>query len=129
LEGCERRWSLNTRRFIGENGVLKAVEVVKVEWSKNNGQMTMREIPGTEEIIEADLVMLSLGFLSPVHEGLLDALQVDYDARGNIKATDFATSVDKVFVAGDATRGASLVVHAIRSGRDSAQQIHEFVTK
>jgi len=129
LEGCERRWSLNTRRFIGENGVLKGVEVVKVEWTKNNGQMSMREIPGTEEIIEADLVMLSLGFLSPVHEGLLDALKVDYDARGNIKATDFATSVDKVFVAGDATRGASLVVHAIRSGRDAAMQIHEFVTK
>jgi len=129
LEGCERRWSLNTRRFIGENGVLKAVEVVKVEWTSNNGQMTMREIPGTEEIIQADLVMLSLGFLSPVHEGLLDKLKVDYDARGNVKAENFATSVEKVFVAGDATRGASLVVHAIRSGRDSALKVHEFVTK
>jgi glutamate synthase (NADPH/NADH) small chain len=129
LEGCERRWSLNTRRFIGENGVLKAVEVVKVEWTKNNGQMTMREIPGTEEIIEANLVMLSLGFLSPVHEGLLDSLKVDYDARGNVKAQDFATNVDKIFVAGDATRGASLVVHAIRSGRDAAMKIHEFVSK
>lgn len=129
LEGCERRWSLNTRRFIGENGVLKAVEVVKVEWKKTNGQMTMREIPGTEEIIEADLVMLSLGFVSPVHEGLLDQLKVDYDARGNVKANNFATSVGKVFVAGDATRGASLVVHAIRSGRDAALKIHEFVSK
>jgi glutamate synthase (NADPH/NADH) small chain len=129
LEGCERRWSLNTRRFIGENGVLKCVEVVKVEWTKNNGQMTMREIPGTEELIEADLVMLSLGFLSPVHEGLLDSLKLDYDSRGNVKASDFATSIDKVFVAGDATRGASLVVHAIRSGRDAALQIHEFVSK
>ncbi len=129
LEGCERRWSLNTRRFIGENGVLKAVEVVKVEWTKNKGLMTMREIPGTEEIIEADLVMLSLGFVSPVHEGLLDNLKVDYDARGNVNAKNFATSVDKVFVAGDATRGASLVVHAIRSGRDAAKKIHEFVSK
>jgi glutamate synthase (NADPH/NADH) small chain len=129
LEGCERRWSLNTRRFIGENGVLKAVEVVKVEWTKNNGQMSMREIPGTEEIIEANLVMLSLGFLSPVHEGLLDNLKVDYDARGNVKANDFATSIEKIFVAGDATRGASLVVHAIRSGRDAAMKIHEFVSK
>ena len=89
----------------------------------------MREIPGTEEIIEADLVMLSLGFLSPVHEGFLVSLKVDYDARGNVKANDFVTSVDKVFVAGDATRGASLVVHAIHSGRDAAMQIHEFVTK
>jgi len=129
LEGCERRWSLNTRRFIGENGVLTGVEVVRVEWTGKNGQMTMREIPGTEEIIEADLVMLSLGFLSPVHEGLLDNLKVAYDARGNVKATDFATSVEKIFVAGDATRGASLVVHAIRSGRDAAMKIHEFVTK
>ena len=129
LEGCERRWSLNTRRFIGENGVLKAVEVVQVEWTKNNGQMTMREIPGTEEIIEADLVLLSLGFVSPVHEGLLDRLKVEYDACGNVKATDFATSVEKIFVAGDATRGASLVVHAIRSGRDAARRIHEFVSK
>ena len=129
LEGCERRWSLNTRRFIGENGVLKAVEVVQVEWTKNNGQMSMREIPGTEEIIEADLVLLSLGFVSPVHEGLLDRLKIEYDARGNVKATDFATSVEKIFVAGDATRGASLVVHAIRSGRDAARRIHEFVSK
>jgi len=129
LEGCERRWSLNTRRFIGENGTLKAVEVVKVEWTKTNGQMSMREIPGTEEIIEADLVMLSLGFVSPVHEGLLDHLKVEYDNRGNIQAKNFATNIEKVFVAGDATRGASLVVHAIRSGRDAAQKIDEFVTK
>jgi len=129
LEGCERRWSLNTRRFIGENGVLTGVEVVKVEWTGKNGQMSMREIPGTEEIIEADLVMLSLGFVSPVHEGLLDNLKVDYDARGNVKASDFATNVEKIFVAGDATRGASLVVHAIRSGRDAAMKIHEFVSK
>jgi glutamate synthase (NADPH/NADH) small chain len=129
LEGCERRWSLNTRRFIGADGVLTAVEVVKVEWTGKNGQMTMREIPGTEEIIEADLVMLSLGFVSPIHEGLLDNLKVEYDARGNVKASNFATNVDKIFVAGDATRGASLVVHAIRSGRDAAMKIHEFVTK
>jgi glutamate synthase (NADPH/NADH) small chain len=129
LEGCERRWSLNTRRFIGENGILKGVEVVRVEWTKNNGQLTMKEIPGSEEIIEADLVMLSLGFLSPVHEGLLDRLKLDYDARGNVKAQNFATNVEKVFVAGDATRGASLVVHAIRSGRDAALKIHEFLKK
>ena len=129
LEGCERRWSLNTRRFIGENGVLTGVEVVKVEWTGKNGQMSMREIPGTEEIIEADLVMLSLGFVSPIHEGLLDNLKVEYDARGNVKANNFSTNVDKIFVAGDATRGASLVVHAIRSGRDAALKIHEFIAK
>ncbi|MCE1199392.1 MAG: glutamate synthase subunit beta [Marinilabiliales bacterium] len=129
LEGCERRWSLNTKRFIGEKGVLKAVEVVKVEWTNQNGQFSMKEIPGTEEIIEADLVMLSLGFLSPIHEGLLDDLKVEYDPRGNVKAQDFATSVAKVFVAGDATRGASLVVHAIRSGRDAAGKINAFLNK
>ena len=127
LEGCTRRWSLATKRFIGKNGHLTGVEVVKVSWVPENGRMVMKEIPGTLEIIEADLVLLSMGFVSPVHEGLLDNLGVEYDQRGNVKAVDNATSLDKVFVAGDVTRGASLVVWAIRSGRDAAQKINEYV--
>jgi glutamate synthase (NADPH/NADH) small chain len=92
--------------------------------------MTMIEIPGTERIIQADLVFLAMGFVSPVHEGLLDELGVEYDQRGNVKASpDKRTSVDKVFVAGDATRGASLVVHAIAEGRKMAKHVHEFLTK
>jgi glutamate synthase (NADPH/NADH) small chain len=129
LEGCERRWSLVTKRFIGENGYLKGVEVAQVEWIRDNGRMIMKEIPGTEEIIEANIVLLSMGFLSPVHEGLLDSLGVEYDPRGNVKSLDNSTNLDKIFVAGDVTRGASLVVWAIRSGRDAAKRIHQFVTK
>jgi len=89
----------------------------------------MKEIPGTIEIIEADLVLLSMGFLSPVHAGLLDSLGIEYDPRGNVKSIENTTNLDKIFVAGDVTRGASLVVWAIRSGRDAAKQIHQFVTK
>jgi glutamate synthase (NADPH/NADH) small chain len=129
LEGCERRWSLATKRFIGKNGKLTEVEVVKVEWLNENGRMVMKEIPGTIELIEADLVLLSMGFLSPVHAGLLDSLGVEYDHRGNVKSSDNSTNHAKIFVAGDVTRGASLVVWAIRSGRDAAKRIHEFVTK
>ena len=128
LEGCERRWSLATKRFIGHNGNLTGVEVVQVEWIRDNGRMIMKEIPGTLELIEADLVLLSMGFLSPVHAGLLDNLGVEYDHRGNVKSEDSSTNLEKVFVAGDVTRGASLVVWAIRSGRDAAKRIHQYVT-
>jgi len=127
LEGCERRWSLATKRLIGKNGRVTGAEVVEVVWEKIDGRFQMKEIPGTEELIEADLVLLSMGFVSPVHEGLLDGLGVEYDERGNVKAVTNTTSVDKVFAAGDVARGASLVVHAIRSGRDAAEKIHEYL--
>jgi glutamate synthase (NADPH) small chain len=127
LEGCERRWNLATKRFVGKNGVVTGVELVTVEWVKENGRMVMKEVPGTLELIEADLVLLSMGFLAPIHQGLLDTLGVEYDERGNIKSYNNATNLDKVFVGGDATRGASLVVWAIRSGRDAAKRIHKYV--
>jgi len=126
-EGCERRWSLATKRVVGKEGKITGVEVVEVIWEKIDGRFQMKEIPGTEELIEADLVLLSMGFVSPVHEGLLDGLGVEYDERGNVKAVTNSTSVDKVFAAGDVARGASLVVHAIRSGRDAAEKIHEYL--
>jgi len=129
LEGCERRWSLATKRFIGKNGNVTGVEVVQVDWVRENGRIIMKEVPGTNEIIEAELVLLSMGFLSPVHSGLLDNLGVEYDQRGNIKSTDNVTNIENIFVAGDATRGASLVVWAIRSGRDAAKRIHQYVMK
>jgi len=127
LEGCERRWSLATKRVVGKEGRVTGVEVVEVIWEKLDGRFQMKEIPGTEELIEADLVLLSMGFVSPVHEGLLDGLGVEYDERGNVKAVSNTTSIDKVFAAGDVARGASLVVHAIRSGRDAAEKIHEYL--
>ncbi|GHT19360.1 dihydropyrimidine dehydrogenase subunit A [Bacteroidia bacterium] len=123
-EGCTRRWSLASKRFIGENGALTGVEVVEVEWTKDeSGRFTMHET-GKPEIIPADLVLLSMGFTSPVHEGLLDDLGVKYDARGNVEAVKAnESSVKKVFVAGDVTLGASLVVRAIASGRKAAEII------
>ena len=125
-EGCERRWSLATKRFVGENGKVIGVEVAEVEWTKAaDGRMTMRET-GKTEIIQADLVLLCMGFVHPVHEGLLDQLKVEYDNRGNVATVaPSQSSVSKVFVAGDAASGASLVVRAIASGRDAAKAIIE----
>ncbi|MDR2804613.1 MAG: glutamate synthase subunit beta [Dysgonamonadaceae bacterium] len=129
-EGCERRWSLASKRFIGEKGKVTGVEVVEVAWTKEGtGRWTMKEI-GQPEIIPADLVLLSMGFTQPVHEGLLDGLGVKYDARGNVEAVKpNESSVQKVFVAGDVTSGASLVVRAIVSGRQAAEAIEKFLSK
>jgi len=126
-EGCERRWNLATKRFIGEKGHVTGVEVAEVEWSKcADGSMVMKET-GQTEIIKADLVLLSMGFVSPIHEGLLEQLKVDYDNRGNVAAiTSAQSSVAKVFVAGDVTSGAGLVVHAIASGRNAAKAINQY---
>jgi glutamate synthase (NADPH/NADH) small chain len=128
-EGCERRWSISTKRFIGENGKLKQAELVQVEWNKNeNGQWAMNEVPGTNEIVDVDFVFLSMGFTQPVHTGLLDTLGVEFDQRGNIKVDDRKqTSVAKIFAAGDAEKGASLVVHAIRAGNVAAKNVDEFL--
>jgi glutamate synthase (NADPH/NADH) small chain len=126
-EGCERMWGMATKRFIGENGNVKQVELIEVKWEKdNNGRMVMMEIPKSEKIINAELVLLAMGFVSPVHEGLLNELGVEYDQRGNIKATDQkSTSLATVFAAGDAVRGPSLVVHAIAEGRKMAENVHK----
>ncbi len=129
LEGCERRWSLSTKRFIGEEGKLKGVELVQVEWSKDdNGRWIMNEVPGTTEVLEVELALLSMGFTQPVHVGLLESLGLEYDQRGNVKVNDKKqTSVDKIFAAGDVEKGASLVVHAIEAGKVAARNIDEFL--
>lgn len=128
-EGCERRWNLSTKRFIGENGKLKQIELVQVEWLKDaNGRWNMSEIAGTTEIIDCELALLSMGFTQPVHVGLLDALGVEYDQRGNVKVDEKKqTSVAKLFAAGDAEKGASLVVHAIEAGKVAAKNIDAFL--
>lgn len=130
-EGCKRRWSLNTKRFIGENGVLKQVELVEVSWDKDaNGSWKMNEVEGTTEIMDVELVLLSMGFTQPVHVGLLDALGVEYDQRGNVKVDENKqTSVAKLFAAGDAEKGASLVVHAIEAGKVAAKNMDAFLRK
>lgn len=130
-EGCERHWSVLTKSFEGdENGNVKKLNCVEVEWKKNDkGAMEMIEVEDSEFSIEADLVLLAMGFVHPTHNGLLKDLKVDLDNRGNVNADDtyFKTSEDKVFVAGDSRRGQSLVVWAISEGRKCASQIDNFL--
>lgn len=125
LEGCTRKWSLNTKTFMGKNGQVSEVLLEEVEWSRENGLLKMNPT-GKTETIKADLVFLALGFVHPVHEGLLNELGVQYDPRGNvlIDKNDF-TNIPKVFATGDAAIGASLVVKAIALGRKTAERIHE----
>ena len=131
LEGCDRRWGMSTKRLIGESGHIKKVELVSVEWGTDeSGRRVMTEIPGSSEIISADLVVLAMGFTQPVHNGLLDALGVEYDGRGNVKVNaQKQTSVEKVFACGDVEAGASLVVRAIEAGKIAAAQVNEFLAK
>lgn len=130
-EGCERKWSLSTKRFIGENGVLKKVELVEVQWVKDDkGAWKMTEVQGSEKIVDVDLVLLSMGFVHAVHSGLVQELGIETDQRGNLKINNkYQTSSDKVFAAGDAHHGASLVVTAIQKGREAAEHVNEFLTK
>jgi glutamate synthase (NADPH/NADH) small chain len=126
-EGCERDWSVGTKSFTGEAGKVTALQAVRLEWK--DGKMT--EIPGSEFEMKADLVLLAMGFVSPVQK-LLEKFGVEKDARGNAKATtegsrSYATSKPKVFAAGDVRRGQSLVVWAIREGRQCARAVDEFL--
>ena len=129
LEGCERRWLLDTRKFIGKDGHVDEVEVENVEWEKDPAGGRPRLVrTGKIEKLSAQLVLLAMGFTNPVAEGLLEQLGVEKDARGNVKVNDRQqSSVDKVFAAGDASTGASLVVKCIASGRKAAKGIHEYL--
>ena len=133
-EGCERDWSIGTKALKGENGKVKSLVSVRLDWTKDPaiGQFKMTEIPGTEREFPADLVLLAMGFVGSIAEGLLQELGVDRDSRGNVKATtdgpgSYQTSQPKVFAAGDMRRGQSLVVWAIREGRQSARAVDEFL--
>ena len=126
-EGCDRDWSVATKSFVGENGKVKELVASKVEWK--NGKM--EEVPNTEFKIKADLVLLAMGFLGP-QQNLLDKFGVDKDQRGNAAAStegekSYYTSKAKVFAAGDMRRGQSLVVWAIREGRQCARSVDEFL--
>ncbi len=129
-EGCERRWSMSTTRCLGENGEVKKLELTEVEWVNENGKTTMVEKPGSTRVIGADLVLLAMGFVHCTHEGIADEFGLEFDARGNIKVDkNFRTSRDKVFAAGDAAIGASLVVRAIFQGRNLARSVDNFLRK
>ncbi len=126
-EGCSREFAIATKEFMGENGKVTALKSVHVEWK--DGKMV--EVPGTEKVLKADLVLLAMGFVSPIGS-ILKAFGVDQDARGNAKATTdgdrcYTTNVSKVFAAGDMRRGQSLVVWAIREGRQAARAVDEFL--
>ena len=132
-EGAERDFAVATKGFHGSNGRLESLTACHVEWVKDEkGAMAMREVPGTEFTIPAQLVLLAMGYVHPVHEGMLEQLGVAKDPRGNVKATtdgpgSYATSVAKVFAAGDMRRGQSLVVWAIREGRQCAREVDAFL--
>ena len=132
-EGCERMWSVTTKKITGENGQAKSITCAKVEWTKDaNGAWKMNEIAGSEFDLKADLVLLAMGFIQPVHAGMLDELGVAYDPRGNVQGTTegpeaYKTSLDKVFAAGDMRRGQSLIVWAIREGRQCARAVDEYL--
>jgi glutamate synthase (NADPH/NADH) small chain len=126
-EGCVREFAVSTKEFVGEKGKVTGLKTVQIEFK--DGKMV--EVAGTEKSYKADLVLLAMGFVNPVAT-VLDVFGVDKDARGNAKAgTDFiggyATNVPKVFAAGDMRRGQSLVVWAIREGRQAARAVDEFL--
>ncbi|MFT7229218.1 MAG: glutamate synthase (NADPH/NADH) small chain [Methylophilaceae bacterium] len=126
-EGADRDWSVGTKELIGENGKVTGLKAVRLEWEGRN----MKEVPGSEFTIKADLVFLAMGFVSPLQK-VLDAFGVEKDGRGNAQATTdgkgcYKTSKDKVFAAGDMRRGQSLVVWAIREGRQCAKAVDEYL--
>ena len=130
-EGCERKWAILTKAFLGnEQGELRAVKVVDIEWKTGaDGRNQFVENTESEREIPCELALLAMGFVSPQHSGLLNELDMDLDDRGNVKASekDYRTNIAKVFAAGDMRRGQSLVVWAISEGRECARQVDEYL--
>jgi len=129
-EGGQRDWSISTKAFSGEDGKLKKLHGVRVEWSAPDasGRRKMEEVPGSEFEIECDLVLLALGFLHPQQEGLLTDLGVEFDVRGNVKSdSHYASSRPGVFACGDMRRGQSLIVWAIAEGREAASNVDRYL--
>jgi glutamate synthase (NADPH/NADH) small chain len=128
-EGGARDWSVNTVCFKGEEGRVTAMECVRLEWTKSSdGRTLMTPMPGSEFEIKADLVLLAMGFVRPLHDGLLDSLNVEYDLRGNVRVnSEMMTNVPGVFAAGDANTGAWLVVGAIAAGRRLARRVDRYL--
>jgi glutamate synthase (NADPH/NADH) small chain len=124
-EGCQRDWAVQTKAFKGEGGKVKALAACRVDWKDGK----LHDVPGSEFELKADLVLFAMGYLHPIHEGMLEELGVKCDARGNVAADteSYQTSVPKVFAAGDTRRGQSLIVWAIREGRQCARAVDEFL--
>ena len=129
-EGCERDWSVLTKRAVGADGQVEALECVRVEWvDDDSGRPKMKQIDGSEFLLEADLVLLAMGFAGPHRAGMLEQSGVALDPRGNVSADTIAyeTSIEGVFAAGDMRRGQSLVVWAIREGRQCARAVDAYL--
>ena len=132
-EGCERMWSVATKEFVGENGKLKALRCVKVEWNRDaEGRWQMSEVAGSEFELQAELATLAMGFVHPVHAGMIEELGLALDGRGNVQgqtegADAYKTSIEGVYAAGDMRRGQSLVVWAIREGRQCARAVDQYL--
>ena len=127
-EGCERHWAIQTKAFVGdENGSLKAVKLVDLEWKMENGRSAFVEVPGSEREIPCELALLAMGFLHPQAEGMLHDFGIELDERGNAKTQNYQTDIPKIFAAGDMRRGQSLVVWAISEGREAARAVDEFL--
>jgi glutamate synthase (NADPH/NADH) small chain len=129
-EGCARDWAVLTKQATGRDGRVTALECVRVEWQNNtDGRFVMQEVPHSTFTLKADLVLLAMGFLGPRRAGMIEQSGVELDPRGNVRANtvDYRTSISKIFAAGDMRRGQSLVVWAIREGRQCARAIDEFL--
>jgi glutamate synthase (NADPH/NADH) small chain len=129
-EGCERFWKYQTKEFIGENGFLTGLKVAELEWTRpeDGSRGTYTEKSDSEKIIPADLVFLSIGFQHCEHSHLLMDMKLEFNKRGNIKKDEnMMTNLPGIFTAGDAELGASLVVHAIFSGRQAAEGVHQYL--
>ena len=129
-EGCDRDWAVLTKRAIGSHGKVEALECVRVEWAKDaSGRFQMKEVAGSTFPLKADLVLLAMGFLGPRKPGLVEQARVELDASTNVKANvmDSMTSAAKIFACGDMRRGQSLVVWAIREGRQCARAVDQFL--
>lgn len=127
-EGGDRDWSVGTKKFSGTNGHVEKLHAVRLEWVNEGGRTVMREVPGSEFTLDADLVLLAMGFLGPEKKGMVESLGVEVDQRGNIKADDdYMTTVPGIFAAGDARRGQSLIVWAIWEGREAAVGVDRYL--
>jgi glutamate synthase (NADPH/NADH) small chain len=130
-EGGEREFAVATKRFEGRDGRVSKLHCVRVDWSERDeaGRPRMRELPGSDFVLPADLVLLAMGFVHPVQDGLLRDLGVSFDPRGNVMADTeaFATSEPGIFAAGDCRRGQSLVVWALWEGREAARAVDRYL--
>ncbi len=126
-EGCVRRWSVLTKSLGGTGGTVAELHACEVDWGNGPQGWQMTERSGSEFALKADLVLIAMGFIHPHYEGIIESLELELDPRGNIRTTGYVTNVEGIYAAGDAARGASLVVHAIHAGRQAAAEIDRWL--